>query len=108
MAELRTETERRIAALRRQVDVITEASQLTTHDDEHDPEGATVGFERAQVHSLLAAARRDLAAVDHAERRVRAGTYLTCERCGGGIAEQRMVALPTASTCIDCASRPRR
>jgi RNA polymerase-binding transcription factor DksA len=39
---------------------------------------------------------------------VRAGSYLTCERCGGGIAEQRMVALPTASTCIDCASRPRR
>jgi DnaK suppressor protein len=108
LAELRAHTRQRIEALCRQVNAITEASQLTTHDDEHDPEGATVGFERAQAQSLLAAARRDLAAVDHAERRVRAGSYLTCERCGGHIAEQRIIALPTASTCIACASRPRR
>jgi RNA polymerase-binding transcription factor len=107
LAELRADTRRRIDALRRQVDVITEASALTTHDDEHDPEGATVGFERAQAQSLLAAARRDLAAVDHAERRVRAGTYSTCERCGGPITDQRIVALPAASTCINCASRRR-
>ena len=107
LAELRADTRRRIEAQRRQVNAITEASQLTTHDDEHDPEGATVGFERAQAHSLLAAACRDLVAVDHAERRVRAGSYLTCEQCGGRIAELRLIALPTASTCIDCASRLR-
>jgi RNA polymerase-binding transcription factor DksA len=106
--ELRAVMQRWIEALRRQVDAITETSQFTTHDDEHDPEGATVGFERAQAQGLLAAARRDLAAIDHAERRVRAGSYLTCERCGGRITEQRMVALPIASTCIDCASRRRR
>ena len=108
LAELRAEMRRRIEALRRQVDAITEASRFTTHDDEHDPEGATVGFERAQAQGLLAAACRDLAAVDDAERRVRAGSYLTCQRCGGRITEQRMVALPIASTCIDCASRRRR
>ncbi len=108
LAELRAHTRQRTEALCQQVNAITDASQFTTHDDEHDPEGATVGFERAQAQSLLAAARRDLAAIDHAERRVRAGSYLTCERCGGPIAEQRIVALPTVSTCIDCASRPRR
>jgi hypothetical protein len=32
---------------------------------------------------------------------VRGGSYLTCEQCGGRIAEQGIVAVPTASTCID-------
>jgi RNA polymerase-binding transcription factor DksA len=107
LAGVRDETRRRVEALRRQVAEITDASELTTHDDEHDPEGATIGFERAQAQSLLAAARRDLLAVDHAEQRVRAGRHDTCERCGGRIAEQRTAALPTATTCIDCAGRRR-
>ena len=92
----------------RLVDAITEASELTTHDDEHDPEGATVGFERAQAMSLLASARRDLASIDHAERRLRAGTYRICERCGGEIDSPRLEALPAAATCIGCATRPGR
>jgi RNA polymerase-binding transcription factor DksA len=99
---------RRIEAMGRQVDAITEASELTTHDDEHDPEGATVGFERAQAMSLLASARRDLSAIEAAGRRLSAGTYGTCERCGGEIDERRLEALPAAGTCIRCAAGRRR
>jgi RNA polymerase-binding transcription factor DksA len=108
LGELRSHTLERIEAMRRQVDAIVEASEFTTHDDEHDPEGATVGFERAQALGLLAGARRDLSAIEHAERRLRGGTYLICERCGGEIDPRRLEALPAASTCIRCAAARRR
>ena len=108
LEELRSHTLRRIEAMRGQVDAIVEASEFTTHDDEHDPEGATVGFERAQALSLLAGAQRDLSAIVRAERRLRAGTYLLCERCGGEIDPRRLEALPAASTCIRCATARRR
>lgn len=108
LGALRAETLRRVAAMRGQLAAITEASELTTHDDEHDPEGATVGFERASAQSLLEAARRDLRSIDHAEHRLRTGHYGRCDHCGATIADQRLEALPTAPTCITCAADPRR
>lgn len=75
-------------------------------DDEHDPEGATIGFERAQVTALVAAARRHLGEIDAAEARLRAGTHGICERCGDRIADERIVARPTARRCIRCAEEP--
>ncbi|MGA8297207.1 MAG: TraR/DksA C4-type zinc finger protein [Acidimicrobiales bacterium] len=72
-------------------------------DDEHDPEGSTVGFERARVGSLLARTRRSLSDIDEALERVRQGTYGTCERCGDSILSERLKVLPTARLCIACA-----
>lgn len=82
---------------------IIEGSHLTTDDDEHDPEGATVAFERAQAASLLAEARRDLDELAAAERLIDAGTYGVCEKCGRAIGAERLEALPAARRCIDCA-----
>jgi RNA polymerase-binding transcription factor DksA len=107
IAEARAETERLVESLSRRWTGIVEASTLTTNDDEHDPEGATVAFERAQAGDLLRQARADLAELDTAERRLRAGTYLVCERCDGPIAEDRLAARPAARTCIVCANRAR-
>ena len=39
----------RVAELTREFDAIVSASAAANLDDEHDPEGATIGFERAQV-----------------------------------------------------------
>lgn len=36
--------------------------------------------------------------------RIDAGDYGICTLCGGDIAPARLVALPTASRCINCAS----
>jgi len=44
-------------ALRQDFDSIVEASGWSNADDEHDPEGATVAFERAQVVAWLHGAR---------------------------------------------------
>lgn len=108
IGEERARTVRLIDSLMRQWDGIVEASALTTDDDEHDPEGATVAFERAQVQDLLRQARVDLEDLDRAAQRVETGEYQVCERCGGPISEGRLAARPAARTCITCANKRTR
>jgi RNA polymerase-binding transcription factor DksA len=104
----RVATGQRITALTRRVDGIVEASEWTSHDDEHDPEGVTVAVERAQAQALLAQAEEDLVELDRAAERLRSGAYGRCERCGGEIAVERLEFLPAARLCIACANRRRR
>jgi DnaK suppressor protein len=105
LAAERSRTLDRIRALTRDVDDIVERSSDASRDDEHDPEGATIAFERAQVLSLLAAARNQLEAIDRAVGRLDAGTHATCGRCGATIPAERRLARPTATTCVGCAAR---
>jgi DnaK suppressor protein len=105
LAARRAETLALIEALGHRLTGIIDASEHTTNDDEHDPEGATVAFERAQVAGLLDQARAELRALDAAEERLAAGTYGTCARCGTPIAPERLDALPAVTTCIRCADR---
>jgi RNA polymerase-binding transcription factor DksA len=103
----RDEVAARATALRGELDGIIASASSTTGDDEHDPEGATIGFERAQAASLLAAAERRLAAIDAALGRVAAGKYGRCERCGGEIGAERLEARPDATLCVTCAATRR-
>ena len=107
LAAERAATAERVAALAAQVDALAEQQALTTHDDEHDPEGVTIGFQRAQLLGLLEGARRDLDAVERAAQRLAEGTYGRCLRCGEPIPAERLEALPAAETCLACASRRR-
>jgi RNA polymerase-binding transcription factor DksA len=92
-----------IAALTREFDDVVAASKASNADDEHDPEGATIAFERQQVAALLEQAQRRLADVDAARARRAAGDYGICVNCGRPIAPERLAARPAARTCIDCA-----
>jgi DnaK suppressor protein len=103
LLRLRASTAAEAATLARDLEALFAASRDSNADDEHDPEGATIGFERAQLTALLAAARERIAEVDDALRRVDTGTYGVCERCGRPIAEQRLAARPFARCCIACA-----
>jgi RNA polymerase-binding protein DksA len=73
-------------------------------DDEHDPEGSTIAFERAQIISLLQQARENLEFLDQALEQLDNGTFGICERCGQRIAFERLMARPTAHTCVSCAA----
>ena len=99
----REETVAQIAALSGDLRGVIDASRFTNADDEHDPEGATIAFERQQVAALLDQTRRRLADVDAALARREAGDYGVCETCGRPIAPERLAARPAARTCIDCA-----
>lgn len=99
----RADVEAQIGALSRDLAGVIEASRSSNADDEHDPEGATIAFERAQVAALLAAARQRLADLDAALARHAAGTYGTCEVCGRPIPVGRLEVRPAARTCVSCA-----
>ncbi len=107
LAEERTRTLRRLADLNDDYGAVVAASRDTNADDEHDPEGATIAFERSQVGALVRQARHHLDEVDAALERLDAGTYGVCGSCGQPIAPGRLEARPVARTCISCASRPR-
>jgi DnaK suppressor protein len=105
-AALRAERSRaaaQVAALSADFAALVAASEDSNADDEHDPEGATIGFERAQLAAVLDAARMRLGDVEAALARLDGGTYGTCERCGAPIGAERLAALPATRRCIACA-----
>ncbi|WP_285593053.1 TraR/DksA C4-type zinc finger protein [Kineosporia sp. NBRC 101731] len=105
-AALRESTEA-LAALEKDHARMIEASLDSNADDEHDPEGATIAFEREQLtaalHRTRAARERIVAAMAELE----AGSYGICASCGLPIAVERLRARPLATTCINCAHRGR-
>ena len=103
LAEERAAALAQIEALTREFDEVVAASRSSNADDEHDPEGATIAFERQQVVALLDQARRRLDDVEAALARRETGGYGICESCGRPIAPERLAARPAARTCIDCA-----
>jgi RNA polymerase-binding transcription factor DksA len=92
-----------VASLTRSFDDIVAAAALTSTDDEHDPEGATIAFERAQVSALLHQAQADRAALRRRMDLLDDDVYGICEECGGFIGVERLMALPAASRCVICA-----
>ena len=91
----------RIAGLRKEFAEVIEASAANIADDEHDPEGSTIAYERTQIGALIEQAERHLDEIDAAIRRISDGVYGRCEVCGESISEARLLARPTARTCID-------
>jgi RNA polymerase-binding transcription factor DksA len=108
LEEQRRRARERVAALEREFAGLAEAASAAGTDDEHDPEGATLAFERQHAAALLEAAREQVAAVDDALRRLAEGRYGVCERCGQPIGAERLAARPSAVTCVRCAGGGRR
>ena len=97
-----------VAALEREFAGLAEAASAAGTDDEHDPEGATLAFERQHAAALLESAREQVAALDDALRRLAEGRYGVCDRCGQPIGAERLAARPAAVTCVRCAGGGRR
>jgi DnaK suppressor protein len=103
----RAETLQRLDALADEFNGIVAASMDANADDEHDPEGATIAFERERTAALRAQAVAHLSDLDQALMRVTSGTYGTCNICGQAIDVERLRALPVTESCTACAARPR-
>jgi DnaK suppressor protein len=73
--------------------------------DDDPADAGSASFERETAQSLSNHARNLLSQIDDAMRRMDAGTYGTCERCGQAIEIARLEALPYATLCMDCKRR---
>jgi RNA polymerase-binding transcription factor DksA len=91
------------ASLARQFDDIVAAAEMSNTDDEHDPEGTTIAFERAQVSALHSQAVHDAAALRRTLADLDDEGFGACEQCGGPIGFERLVALPATRCCVECA-----
>ncbi|MET0629152.1 MAG: TraR/DksA C4-type zinc finger protein [Acidimicrobiia bacterium] len=103
----RSATRDRLAALVATFEDMVRSADTANIDDEHDPEGVTVAFERAQISGLIDNAQRHLDALDAATARMDAGTYGRCAGCGNPIGAERLGALPSTELCIECADARR-
>jgi DnaK suppressor protein len=96
------ETIARIAALTLEFDDVVAGASDANTDDEHDPEGSTIAFERARASALLRQARAHLTELERAQERIVDHRYGICERCSATIPFERLAARPTARTCVRC------
>jgi RNA polymerase-binding transcription factor DksA len=103
----RQATVARIQSMSRDFEAIVASSIDSNADDEHDPEGSTVAYDRAQTAALLNEAQDYLGHIDLALDRLAKGRYFTCDGCGTPIAPERLSARPATRHCIQCASSTR-
>jgi DnaK suppressor protein len=112
----KTIDEAKKALLFQKEQIIHELSELSRKDD-HEADDRTTKFpeygdkpdENAQeindystniqTEKVL---EKSLEDIDKALERIKKGTYGVCKYCGNQIAEKRLLARPTASSCISC------
>lgn len=101
--ELRSASVRRAAALASSFDDIVEGASDVAIDDEHDPEGHTIAWERQQLAALIDEAKATLMDIEAAQQRLDHGRYGICTACGLEITAERLEALPATPSCVSCA-----
>jgi RNA polymerase-binding transcription factor len=102
IADLDTNTSL-LTALERDHARLVAASESSNADDEHDPEGATIAFEREQLSASLVRARAVREDLLRALSGLEDGTFGICENCREPIGAERLAARPQARLCITCA-----
>ena len=86
------------------MEAVAAAREGANVDDEHDPEGSTIAYERSQLDAVRRSALERAADATAALGRLADGMFGRCERCAARIGDARLEARPTARLCIDCAT----
>lgn len=109
LAELAARLEQRRSASARLASSLHDDASRALEDldlsdlfDSDNPDGGTNGTDRARALQLAQLAARTAAAADDALERLAAGTYGTCDGCGGRIPLARLRAVPETHLCVDC------
>ncbi len=66
---------------------------------------ATVESQRSFLLRVRDRERKLILKIQEALRKIDEGTFGICERCGGEISEERLLARPVATLCIECKKR---
>jgi RNA polymerase-binding protein DksA len=91
-----------LAALGERLQQVEEIGLVEAANEDDYGDVASEAFEREKGFALETSVQGMLRMVEDALRKLDAGTYGTCERCGGPIDVERLRALPFASLCIRC------
>jgi len=100
LREERDEVRARLAIMTRDLESLFAASADSNADDEHDPEGQTIAYERSQLSALIQGAQEHLDGIEAATTRLQQGSYGICEVCHQPIPAARLDARPIARTCV--------
>jgi RNA polymerase-binding protein DksA len=105
-AEIRALLERERQRVSAALAAFHEGSQRTMEEEAGLPGGvgadtASLTFERELDQGLEEGAQQTLKLIDAAIARLDDGTFGVCERCGKPIADERLLARPWATLCID-------
>jgi DnaK suppressor protein len=115
--DLRTRLEEERAELQTQLTTIEEDTFSSTQSelagdvglDDESADAGTATFEREKDLSIEQNVRDLLHKIDAALKRMDAGTYGICDRCGRPIEKTRIKALPYVDLCIkDAKAQSRR
>jgi RNA polymerase-binding protein DksA len=78
-----------------------ELGEIAGGSDNHLGDMASVTFDRELDDGLGEGAQQTLDQIDRALAKLDDGTYGICERCGKPIGEERLLARPWATLCIE-------
>ena len=104
LREERAEVNARLVNMTMELESVIAASVDSNADDEHDPEGQTIAYERSQLSALIRAAQEHLSGIEQANSRLEQGSYGICEVCLAPIPAARLEARPIARTCVQHAA----
>jgi DnaK suppressor protein len=105
LLEDQVQTQSFVGRLTADLDTMRSSRNDVPTDDEHDPEGPTLAFERSQSVALLADMQSHLDNIATALERLDAGTFGSCANCGQAIPFARLEARPYTPYCVSCAER---
>lgn len=105
LVEELSSTRDRLATLERELTSIVEAADTANIDDEHDPEGSTIAYERALVISMIDTARSAVEDLERASAMVHLPDFGKCDDCGEPIGTERLLARPATTQCVGCSRR---
>ena len=102
-----TAFEQRLLTRKRELDArLTRIETDLEQAHDQDWEDQAIEVENDEVLEGLGKAGQDeLRAIEAAISRIKAGTFGTCPKCGGKIAEARLQAVPHAALCQECIGR---
>ncbi len=102
LLEERERVSAEIVAVQEDLGHSLEDSAEVDGNDSHLADSASETLDRGIEISLEDNAEQLLGHIDEALGRIEAGTYGSCDRCGGAIDAERLEALPYATRCIEC------
>lgn len=99
---LRTQLQERLDRLLRRVGKI-EGDLRAPHDRDWQERASELENDEV-LEGLDEMTRAEVRQLRAALRRIESGSYGTCNTCGQPISEDRLIAVPSAVTCVDCAA----